>query len=92
MNFENIINIQSNCEMQEKWGLWFLIAINLLISDVLAEKVSPQRSSKHDGVFTSSFLVRFKRSVDNGEAHKIAGDHGFENLGPVSFRFSTFII
>lgn len=79
--------------MQLKWsslsGLWFLIATNLLIADdVLAEKTSPaiqsQRNGKHDGVFTSSFLVRFKRSVDNDEAHKIAGDHGFENLGPVS--------
>lgn len=78
--------------MQLKWGslsgLWFMIATSLLITELLAEKTSPvnqsQRSGRHDGVFTSSFLVRFRRSFGNDEAHKIAGEHGFENLGPVS--------
>jgi len=35
-------------------------------------------------VFTSSFLVRFRRGVDNGFAHEVADKYGFDNLGPVS--------
>lgn len=35
-------------------------------------------------VFTNSFLVRFKRSVQHEEAHELALRHGFDNLGPVS--------
>lgn len=84
---------QIRCEMQVKWGsltgLWFLIATSFLITEVLAEKVPLQSGGgKHDNVFTSSFLVRFRRSVDNLEAHKIAEEHGFENVGPVSTIFS----
>lgn len=37
-------------------------------------------------VFTSSFLVRFRRGVDNGFAHEVADKYGFDNLGPVSRR------
>lgn len=35
-------------------------------------------------VFSNSFLVRFRRNVEQHEAHKIADKHGFVNLGPVS--------
>lgn len=35
-------------------------------------------------VFTNSFLVRFKRSVQQEEAHDVALRHGFDSLGPVS--------
>uniref|UniRef100_A0A1B0GFQ7 Uncharacterized protein n=1 Tax=Glossina morsitans morsitans TaxID=37546 RepID=A0A1B0GFQ7_GLOMM len=33
-------------------------------------------------VFTSSFLVRFRRKVDNDFAHKVASKYGFDNIGP----------
>lgn len=35
-------------------------------------------------VFTSSFLVRFKRNVDSDYAHEIANKYGYDNLGTVS--------
>lgn len=35
-------------------------------------------------VFTNTFLVRFKRSVQHDEAHQLALRHGFDSLGPVS--------
>ncbi|EDW04618.1 GH13882 [Drosophila grimshawi] len=38
----------------------------------------------NQAVFTSSFLVRFRRGVDNDFAHKVADKYGFDNLGPVS--------
>lgn len=41
-------------------------------------------------VFTSSFLVRFRRSVDNDFAHTVANKYGFENLGAVSVKFILF--
>lgn len=34
-------------------------------------------------VFTSSFLVRFKRNVDTEYAHEIANKYGYDNLGTV---------
>ncbi|XP_037896470.1 neuroendocrine convertase 2 [Glossina fuscipes] len=34
-------------------------------------------------VFTSSFLVRFRRKVDNDFAHKVASKYGFDNIGPL---------
>lgn len=36
------------------------------------------------GVYTSSFLVRFHRSVDRAEAERVAQRHGFESVGAVS--------
>lgn len=48
-------------------------------------------SSGSGNVFTSSFLVRFKKSVDNDLAHSIASRNGFENLGAVSYN-KIFII
>lgn len=82
-------------EMQLKWGsltgMWLLVISLLLINQSLAEKASsvnqPQRCGKCDGVFTNSFLVRFRRNVDNDEAHQIAAKHGFINIGPVSTQF-----
>jgi len=45
----------------------------------------------NQAVFTSSFLVRFRRGVDNDFAHKVADKYGFDNLGPVSnLRRSLF--
>lgn len=41
-------------------------------------------------VFTSSFLVRFRRSVDNDFAHSVANKYGFENLGAVSTYLISF--
>lgn len=38
-------------------------------------------------VFTNSFLVRFKRSVQHEEAHHVARAHGFESLGPVRYTW-----
>ncbi|CAD0203780.1 unnamed protein product [Chrysodeixis includens] len=35
-------------------------------------------------VFTNTFLVRFKRSVQHDEAHQLALRHGFDSLGPLS--------
>lgn len=54
-------------------------------------------SSTKNDVFTSSFLVRFRRNVDGELAHLIADRNGFENLGPVSdcdtiYRFFFFKI
>ena len=42
-----------------------------------------------DDVFTSSFLVRFRRSVDNDFAHQVAEKYGFDNIGPVSEDFEN---
>lgn len=39
-------------------------------------------------VFSNSFLVRFRRNVEQHEAHKIADKHGFVNMGPVSCSLS----
>lgn len=39
---------------------------------------------RRNDVFTNSYLVRFHRSVDTDEAHRIAIRNGFDNLGPVS--------
>ncbi|GAB0093699.1 hypothetical protein DMENIID0001_088720 [Sergentomyia squamirostris] len=41
-------------------------------------------SSSSGDVFTSSFLVRFKRNIDNDVAHEIANKYGYDNLGSVS--------
>lgn len=38
-------------------------------------------------VFTSSFLVRFKRSLDKQLVHEIASRNGFQNLGEVSIPY-----
>lgn len=49
-------------------------------------------SSQRNDVFTSSFLVRFHRSIDNDQAHDVATRNGFDNLGPVcSIIFPTIL-
>lgn len=40
--------------------------------------------SSSSDVFSNSFLVRFRRDVEQHEAHEIANKHGFVNVGPVS--------
>lgn len=45
-------------------------------------------SSNSGDVFTSSFLVRFRRNIDNKLAHDIASRNGFVNLGEVSVYVS----
>lgn len=44
--------------------------------------------ARRSDVFTSSFLVRFHRSVDGPEAHSVAIRNGFESVGAVSI-YST---
>lgn len=46
-------------------------------------------ATQRNDVFTSSFLVRFHRSIDNDLAHEVAQRNGFENLGTVSI-FKSF--
>lgn len=48
-------------------------------------------SSSRSDIFTSSFLVRFRRNVESYEAHQLAARNGFENLGPVSCQSHEFI-
>lgn len=38
-------------------------------------------ASSANNVFTNSFLVRFRRSVDNDIVNKIATRNGFHNIG-----------
>lgn len=37
-------------------------------------------------LFTNSFLVKFRRDVDNRLAHNVADRNGFVNMGPVGDR------
>lgn len=48
--------------------------------------VAPAAFNGKNDVFTSSFLVRFKRSVDNDLAGDVAARYGFDNIGPVSIQ------
>lgn len=48
-------------------------------------------TSSSNELFTSSFLVRFKRSVDNNVAHEIAKRNSFHNIGPVSYLYDSVI-
>lgn len=43
--------------------------------------------SSSGDVFTSSFLVRFKKNVNSELAHQIATKYGFENIGTVSKNY-----
>lgn len=58
------------------------ISLLLGIFIILLAQVTSSKSSNE--VFTSSFLVRFKKSVDNQLAHEIAKRNSFHNIGPVS--------
>ncbi|XP_055678507.1 neuroendocrine convertase 2 [Lutzomyia longipalpis] len=46
-------------------------------------------SSSSGDVFTSSFLVRFKRNVHNEVAHEIANKYGYDNLGSLAGSAGT---
>lgn len=64
-----------------------MLALATLLPLAIAESESAARGhggQPNHAVFTSSFLVRFRRGVDNDFAHKLADKYGFENLGPVS--------
>ena len=51
---------------------------------ILSVAAGPSSSAASSGdVFTSSFLVRFKRNVDAKYAHEIANKYGYDNLGTV---------
>jgi len=56
----------------------------LLVAEANAAAGSGIGGLGNQAVFTSSFLVRFRRGVDNDFAHKVADKYGFDNLGPVS--------
>lgn len=58
---------------------WLSLAAGLIIlSAAIVGSAVPSGD-----VFTSSFLVRFKRNVDTGYAHEIANKYGYDNLGTV---------
>jgi hypothetical protein len=67
--------------MPIKW----ICLVGLLFGTVSVAKSS---SSPGGAVFTSSFLVRFKRSTANDVAHTLANKNGFLNVGPVSTYYS----
>lgn len=64
--------------MPEKW-------CSLILGLAVLSLARETSSTASNEVFTSSFLVHFKRSVDNNEAHEIAKRNSFYNIGPVSF-------
>lgn len=68
------------CAMLVRW----LCLAGLIILSV-ANAGSAAGPSSGD-VFTSSFLVRFKRNIDRTTAHEIANKYGYDNLGTVSKR------
>lgn len=57
---------------------------SLLLGLVIVSLAQVTSSTSPNEVFTSSFLVRFKKSVDSNEAHEIAKRNSFVNLGAVS--------
>lgn len=58
---------------------WCFFLLGLTSVAILSEASSGE-------LFTSSFLVKFKRSIDSNLAHKIAQRNGFYNIGEVSIR------
>lgn len=60
---------------------WFSL-VRLLV--LFCCYVSFLHTTTSSNVFTSSFLVRFRRNVDNKIAHDIANRNGFVNIGEVS--------
>ncbi|CAD6994915.1 unnamed protein product [Ceratitis capitata] len=73
-------------------GLLMLLAFTLALLFVInvpsisanSGRVAPATLNGRNDVFTSSFLVRFKRSVDNDFAKEVATRYGFDNIGPVT--------
>lgn len=69
---------------------WWRIALGLWLVCV---SPSVTFANARGDLFTNSFLVKFRREVDNQVAHSVADRNGFVNLGPVSnFFFSYFLI
>lgn len=66
--------------MPKQWCALLLGLFAILLTNVTSSKPSAPRE-----LFTSSFLVRFKRSVDSQLAHDIAKRNGFHNIGEVWF-------
>ena len=73
-----LIKILLNWNMPKQWCALLLGLFALLLTNVTSFKSSSPRE-----LFTSSFLVRFKRSIDNPLAHDIAKRNGFHNIGEV---------
>lgn len=71
---------------------WRLLCITMLALAMLLPLLVAEADAAGSGigglgnqaVFTSSFLVRFRRGVDNDFAHKVADKYGFDNLGPLA--------
>ena len=61
---------------------WFSLFSGLIVISL----TSSSATSPSGELFTSSFLVKFKRSIDNQLAHDIANRNGFHNIGPVSYE------
>lgn len=69
-----------------------LATTTLFLVGILVQPSATSASGSTDGpgvlrrndVFTNSYLVRFHRSIDTDEAHRVAHRNGFDNLGPVS--------
>lgn len=77
--------MEPNQNMPEKW-------CSLLLGLFVLSLASVTSSTSSNELFTSSFLVRFKRSVDNNVAHEIAKRNSFHNVGPVSGFHVMFFI
>lgn len=60
---------------------WLSLAGLIILS--MANAGTAAGASASGDVFTSSFLVRFKRNVDTEYAHEIANKYGYDNLGTV---------
>lgn len=74
-NLKFLIEILFNWNMPKQWCALLLGLFALLLTTVTSS--SPRE------LFTSSFLVRFKRSIDSPLAHEIAKRNGFHNIGEV---------
>ncbi|KAG5672797.1 hypothetical protein PVAND_002890 [Polypedilum vanderplanki] len=61
----------------------YSLLLGLFLFALSLAQVTSSTSSSSGELFTSSFLVRFKRSVDNKEAHDIAKRNGFHNIGAI---------
>jgi hypothetical protein len=62
-----------------------LVGSWVVVLALLTEKVN----SAAPQVFTNSFLVEFHDDMERADADKIARQHGFENVGSVSFGENT---
>lgn len=82
----SVIECPRNCAMLVRW----LSLAGLIILSVANAGTAAGQSS--GDVFTSSFLVRFKRNVDTEYAHEIANKYGYDNLGTVGGYVVVIIV